>query len=100
MKVVNRNTHTLNFPGVCIFTKTSDDDLLDTELYVNAKALDTIDPAGYVAVGFVKTMAREVGMVDRSELEAAQERIAELEKELPKAEAWDAYQAAREAVPA
>mgnify|MGYP001615419762 CR=1 FL=1 len=89
-----------NFPGVCVFTKTSDDDLLDTGFWLNAKELDTVDPYGYVAVGFLKTMAREIGMVDGSELEAAKAEIAELRQEMPKAEAWDAYQAAREAVPA
>ena len=100
MHIVDKENETLNFPGVCAFTKTSDDDLLDTGCWLNAKDLNGVDPDGYIAKGFLKTMAREIGMVDGSELEAAQAELAEARKELPKAEAWDALQTAREAVPA
>ena len=81
MEVVNREGGNLNHPGVCVFTGTSDGDLIDTGFWLNAKDLDGVDPYGYVSVGFVKNMAKEIGMVDGAEVERLRERCAKLEDE-------------------
>jgi hypothetical protein len=101
MRVIPKGSdELLNFPSVCVFTGTSDADLLDTGFELNAKEYDGVKPYAYIEVGFLKGMAREVGMVDGEALEAAEARIAELEKALPKAAAWDAMNAVRDKVAA
>ena len=105
MRVINKGAdEPLNFPGVCVFTKTSDDNLIDTGCWLNAKELNGVDPYGYVAEGFVKVMAREIGMVEASEHEAVVAELealkAEADENAAKAAAWDALSAAKEKVPA
>ena len=87
MRIVDKESEVLNFPGVCIFTRDSEGPFLDTDTYLNARELDGVDPYGYIHVQKVVDMGRVVGMVPKEDVERLQEqlkqygeKVAELEK--------------------
>lgn len=70
-------------PGHCIATLAAEDPrgFIDTGLTVT-----TVDPRVYISVSWVQQMGRELGMVDGTFLDEAEQRIADLEADLAEAD--------------
>lgn len=80
-------------PGECIFTGEWDD-LIDT-----GRDLDHVAPRGYIAVSYVRQLARDLlGMVDGEDLAGAQEAIQHLSEIIEEQQKeLDAYHTIEEA---
>ena len=75
MRIVDKNTEVLNFPGVCVFTRDSEGPFLDTDTYLNARELEGVDPYAYIHVQKVVDMGRVVGMVPKEDVERLEQRV-------------------------
>lgn len=98
MRVVEKGEEVLNFPGVCVLTMDGEGPWVDTETWLNAKDLDTVDPYAYISVAKVRDMGRVIGMVEKEEVEKLTAQVEEYGNKVAELQALvDAYTTIKDA---